>query len=52
MKEKELSDKELEDELDKSFKESESKKGIFKILRNEKESLDMKEKRTKKKFKF
>ncbi|KKK44652.1 hypothetical protein LCGC14_0870410 [marine sediment metagenome] len=52
MKEKELTDKELEDRLDKAFKESESKKGVFKILRNEKESLDIKEKRTKKKFKF
>ncbi len=52
MKEKELTDKELEDELDKAFKECVSKKGVFKILRNEKESLDIKEKRTKKKFKF
>ena len=50
MSEKDLSDEELEEELDKSFKANESKKNVFNIIRNEKESLEVKEKRVKKKF--
>jgi hypothetical protein len=49
---KELSDEELEEELDKALKSSESKRDVFKIIRDEKESLELKEKRVKKKFKF
>ena len=52
MNEKEISDEELEEELEKAFKASESKKDVFRIIRDEKESLDVKEKRIKKKFKF
>jgi len=49
---KDLSDEELEEELDKAIKSSESKRDVFKIIRDEKESLELKEKRVKKKFKF
>jgi hypothetical protein len=49
---KDLSDEELEEELDKAYKSSERKKDVFKILRDEKESLEVKEKRVKKKFNF
>ena len=52
MSEKDLSDEELEEELDKAFKATESKKNVFNIIRNEKESLEVKEKRVKKKFDF
>lgn len=52
MNQKELSDEELEEELDKALKSSESKRDVFKIIRDEKESLELKEKRVKKKFKF
>ena len=52
MSEKNLSDEELEEELDKAFKATESKKNVFAIIRNEKESLEVKEKRVKKKFDF
>lgn len=52
MNKKDLSDEELEKELDKAFKASESKKCVFDIIRKEKESLEVKEKRIKGKFKF
>lgn len=52
MNQKDLSDEELEEELDKALKSSESKRDVFKIIRDEKESLELKEKRVKKKFKF
>lgn len=54
MNQKDLSDDELEEELDKAFKSNESKRDVFKIIREEKEALDEKEKRlrVKKKFKF
>ena len=52
MSEKDLSDEELEEELDKAFKATESKTNVFSIIRNEKESLEVKEKRVKKKFHF
>ena len=49
MNQKELSDDELEEELDKAFNSSESKRDVFRIIRKEKESLEVKEKRIKKK---
>jgi hypothetical protein len=49
---KDLSDEEIEEELDKAFKSSEGKRDVFKIIREEKESLEVKEKRVKKKFKY
>lgn len=52
MSEKDLSDEELEEELDKAFKATESKTNVFNIIRNEKESLEVKEKRVKKKSHF
>jgi hypothetical protein len=51
MNEKEYSDDELEEELDKAFKSSERKPSVFKIIRNENDALDMKEKRMKVKIK-
>ncbi|MFX1525853.1 MAG: hypothetical protein ACFFCC_20275 [Promethearchaeota archaeon] len=50
VKQKDLSDDELEEELDKALKVNEKKTNVFKIIRDEKESLDTKEKRVKKKF--
>jgi len=50
--EKEISDEELEEELDQAFKVSESKRDVFSIIRKEKESLEVKEKRIKDKFKL
>ena len=52
MNQKDLSDEELEEELNKSLKASEGKRDVFSIIRKEKESLDVKEKRIKEKFKF
>ena len=52
MNEKEISDEELEDELDKAFKVSESKRDVFSIIKKEKESLEVKEKRIKDIFKL
>jgi hypothetical protein len=48
----EISDNELDKELEKAFKESENRRDVFKIIRNEKESLELKEKRLKKKNKY
>jgi len=48
----EISDEELEEELDKAFKDSESKRDVFSIIRKEKESLDNQEKRIKDKLKL
>ena len=48
MKEKELSDEDLELELDKAFNTSEKKKSVFTIIRKERESLDNREDRIKK----
>jgi hypothetical protein len=50
--EKEISDDELEEELDKAFKASEDKRDVFSIIRKEKESLEVKEKRIKDNFKL
>ena len=52
MNEKEISDEELEEELDKALKVSESKRDVFSIIRKEKESLEVKEKRIKDKSKL
>ncbi|MFX0037976.1 MAG: hypothetical protein ACFFCY_05545 [Promethearchaeota archaeon] len=51
MNNKDISDDELEEEIEKALKVNEKKKNVFRILRNEKESLETKEKRLKKKFK-
>ena len=45
------SEEDLEEELEKAFQTNENKKDVFSIIRKEKESLDVKEKRTKIKFK-
>ncbi|MFX1417955.1 MAG: hypothetical protein ACFE9N_03425 [Promethearchaeota archaeon] len=50
MNEKNISDDDLEDEIEKAIKSSEKKRDIFKILRKEKESIESKEKRIKDKF--
>jgi hypothetical protein len=47
----EISDDELDEELEKAFKASENKRDVFSIIRKEKGSLDVKEKRIKDKFK-
>lgn len=53
MNEKESTDDELEEELEKAFRASETKKDdVFRIIRKEKESLEVKEKRMKSKFKL
>ena len=52
MSEEDLSEKELEEELEKTFKTNENKRDVFSIIRKEKESLEVKEKRIKEKFKF
>ena len=51
MKDKEITDEELEEELDKAFKASEKQKNVFTIMRQEKDSEAVKEKRIKSKFK-
>jgi hypothetical protein len=50
--EKNISDDDLEEELEKALKKNEDKKDIFKIIRGEKESLGLREKRLKKKHKL
>lgn len=52
MNENDISDDELEDELENALKANEKKRNVFKIIRNEKESLNVKERRFKKKFKY
>lgn len=51
MNEKEYPEEELEEELDKAFKLNERKPNIFKIIRNEEDALELKEKRMKFKIK-
>ena len=51
MNEEDISDDEIEEKLEKALKINESKRDVFRILRNEIESLEMKEKRIKDKFK-
>ncbi|MFX0021592.1 MAG: hypothetical protein ACFE9S_04650 [Candidatus Hermodarchaeota archaeon] len=52
MHDKDLSDDELEEELEKALEADEKKRDVFKIIRNEKDSLETKEQRFKKKFKY
>lgn len=52
MREKDISDDELEEELEKALEVNAKKSDVFKIIRNEKESLESKEIRFKKKFKY
>lgn len=52
MNNKDLSDDELEEELEKALKANESKRDVFSVIRKEKESLEVKEKRIKDKFKY
>ena len=47
----ENSNDDLEDELEEAFQSNKNKKNIFSIIRKEKESLDIKDKRAKIKFK-
>jgi hypothetical protein len=49
---KDLLDEDLEEELDKAFKASEKQKSVFTIMRQEKESEEVKEKRIKSKYKY
>ncbi|MFX1242186.1 MAG: hypothetical protein ACFFA7_13135 [Promethearchaeota archaeon] len=51
MNDKDFLDDELEEELEKALEANEKKSNVFKIIRNEKESLDTKEKRFKRKVK-
>lgn len=52
MNDKDISDDELEEELEKALKKNETKRDVFRIIRDEKESLKLKEKRIKDKFKY
>lgn len=52
MNDKNNSDDELEEELEKALKTSDKRRNVFSILRKEKESLESKEKRIKDKFKY
>jgi hypothetical protein len=45
MDEKEFSDEDLENELDKALNENRKKRSVFRILADEKTALNMKEKR-------
>ena len=48
MKEEDVSDDdELDKELEKNFKENDRKRNVFKVLRDEKSSREVKEKRIK-----
>lgn len=51
MNDKDYIDDELEEELDKVFKLNEKKPNIFKIIRNEEQALNEKEKRIRVKIK-
>jgi hypothetical protein len=52
MNEKNISDYEIEEELEKALKANEAKRDVFRIIKNEKESLELKKKRIKDKFKY
>lgn len=52
MNDKDYSDEELEKELDKGFKESETNRNIFRIIKDEKNALDIRAKRASAKFKL
>ena len=51
MGDRDVSDEELEEELEKAFKKNELRRNVFKILRDEKSAQDLKERRIKKKIK-
>ncbi|MFW9782890.1 MAG: hypothetical protein ACFFFB_11465 [Candidatus Heimdallarchaeota archaeon] len=51
MKNKIVSDDELEEELEKAFKANEAKKDVFRIIKDERESLAARENRIKRKIK-
>ncbi|NVM16632.1 MAG: hypothetical protein HWN80_02880 [Candidatus Lokiarchaeota archaeon] len=51
MNEKEYSNEELEEEIDKALEISEKKLNIFRIIKNEKDALGRKDKRMKAKIK-
>ncbi|MFX1477345.1 MAG: hypothetical protein ACFFCI_04365 [Promethearchaeota archaeon] len=46
-----MPDDELEEELEKALKANEKKTDVFHIIRDEKESLEIREKRIRRKFK-
>ncbi|MFX1391807.1 MAG: hypothetical protein ACFE9Z_17215 [Promethearchaeota archaeon] len=52
MNDNNLSDDELEDELEKALKTNREKNDVFSIIRKEKESLESRDKRIKKQFKY
>ncbi len=52
MNDKDISDDKLEEQLGKALKPNESKRDISSVIRKEKESLEVKEKRIKDKFKY
>ena len=47
MAEKELSDDDIEEELEKTFQRNENQKNVFKILRSEESSLKLRDKKLK-----
>ncbi|HUW89100.1 MAG TPA: hypothetical protein VMV43_01125 [Candidatus Nanopelagicaceae bacterium] len=47
MSEKELSDDDIEEELEKTFQRNENQKNVFEIMRSEESSLDLREKKIK-----
>ena len=51
MNEKEYSDKDLEEEIDKALEISEKKLNVFRIIKNEKDALDRKDNKMKAKIK-
>ena len=48
MRDKEISNADLEEEFEKAFKKNEVKRNVFKILRDEKSAQAVKERRLKK----
>ncbi|MBY9019063.1 MAG: hypothetical protein KGD66_09570 [Candidatus Lokiarchaeota archaeon] len=47
MDDKELSDDDIEEELEKTFQKNENQKNVFKILRSEESSLELRDKKLK-----
>ena len=47
MSEKELSDDDIEEELEKSFQRNENRKNVFEIVRNEESSLNLRDEKIK-----
>ncbi|MFX0010527.1 MAG: hypothetical protein ACFE9R_09445 [Candidatus Hermodarchaeota archaeon] len=50
MNNKEYSDDELEEEIEKALKNNQNKPNVFRIIKNEKNALDRKDKRVKAKI--